>query len=750
MSAQSYLVLNERLEYPYVSGYESGVWPNGWGWYANDPTGTNADTSGMTDAMAHSGKQSLYFTDTQGAGYESIFLKGANANVNTNDTVTFSFWVRSDAVSPYNGSCVFVCSMEFHNTALSGDPTINAVTDFVSPQQMSTNGWTKFSMSGSPAALANQLMFVIKSSNYTGTNYISSGGTMYFDDLQAHVAYGDSNPSNILINPSFEAGSAGWTLIHPEGDGGNIFQNLSPEDGNLVYKCWGTGVATNIQSIVQVQSAAAGDTYVASGFGRNGDSGDTISAPSQFWLEVDFLGATTNVLSSYESSRLGSTANTASWTKLNITNQVNPATRAVIGTANNLVAPVGTVKVRFSAMYSQNTNSGGSVQFDNMSLIETNGKIPPMIANVNPDGTLLLNNAANGFSFNTLSAVTNIDANGVKLVLNGVNVSSDLIITGSGSNDLSVVYPALQSNVQYTAVIDVTDQGGTSSTRTVNFDTYSTANPSWEGEDYDYGSGQYINHPAPLASAYTPSYQNLMGTPGVDYYESGAWGGDSTLRESYGVGPGISGCFDVNRYYDLDAGCQDYYIGWFNGGITNGDWVNYTRSIPAGSYNVVCRLRSTGGVAVGQLAQVTSGAGTVNQTTNVLGTVSVDSIGMGNWSYGTVMGTNDAPVTLTYTNASNLVTYRVSGSSNINYNFFMLVPIMPKVAVQLFVTRLNGQTVISFPSQTGVSYTLQYKDSLRDTNWVSLPETVIGDNNVESITDTNANVDRRFYRVIIQ
>lgn len=744
--AQSSIILNERLEYPIVSGYQTNTWPGSWGWY--NTTNTWPNTSGMDNVMAHSGNESLYWNDIQGSNYESIFLKGVNVGFTTNDVATATFWLRSDPMKPYNGSCVFVCSMEFHNTGVAGDPTINAATTFVTPDQISTNGWTQYSVSGSPTAYANQIMFVMKSSNFGPDVFTNASGILYFDDLQLTGTYAEKTPGNILVNNSFESKGFGWTLVHPQGAGGAVFESTGPTNGSFIFKCWGTGNPTNIQSIVQTRSVTPGYSYNAGGDARNGyQRNDTISSPSQFWLQVDFLDASSNVLTSYESARLGSTANSYYMSRCDITNQVNPTTRALIGNVTNMVAPTGAASVRFSGIYSQNTSGGGSVQFDNMFLVQNSGAIPPMVENVIPDGSMLLNDASDGMRFNATSSVTNIDASGVQLILNGVDVSSGLTISGSGSNNLSVVYSELQPNVQYTAVLNVTDEAGATSSTTVNFDTYSIGNVRWEGEDYDYGGGQYINNPEPLAMA-TGSYQNLAGVQGVDYYESGPWGGDSTLRESYGVGPGITGCADTARYYDVDAGVSDYCIGWFNGGIANGDWVNYTRSVPAGSYNVVCRLSSIQGPGAVQLAVVTSGAGTANQETNVLGTVSVNS--MGNWTYATVVGTNGSPVTLDYTNVSNVVTYRVSATTNADINFFMLVPVAPKNPVQLSVNWVAGQPVISFPSQSQATYSLQYKNNLTDTSWTTLPGSVTGDGTTKYITDTTATGTQRFYRVMIQ
>jgi len=740
---QSSQILFERLESPAVSGFQTNIWPGGWGWFSSD--GSKPNTDGMTSTTAHSGKQSLFFNDTNGAGYESVFLKGTGVSLTTNDQVTYSFWLHSDPARPYNGSTVFVCALEFHDTVANTTPNVAYV--FASPDQVSTNGWTRFSTTASPAAPANLLMFVIKTANNSSDTYTGAGGILYFDDLQASVTYPIANASNVLSNPSFEQGGVGWTLVHPQGAGGNVFEGQNPvEDGSLVYKCWGTGVASNIQSAVQSQPTAPGYAYTANGYARNGNGGDTISAPSQFWLQVDFLDASSNILTSYESARLDSTADTFSWTSCNIVNQVNPVSRAPIGTVSSLVAPPNAVRVQFSAIYSQNTTGGGSVQFDNLSLVQVSGKIPPKIVDINPDGSMLLNDATVGFNFTALSAITNIDSSDVHLLLNGTDVSSRLTVSGGGSSQLAVSYDGLQANQQYNAVITITDKAGATASAAVNFDTFSTGNFSWEAEDYDFNGRQYINNPAPLGVV-NGSYANQPGRPGVDYYESGAWGGDLTLRESYGVGPGIAVARDATRWYDLDAGSQDYLLGWFDGGITNGDWVDYTRSIPAGSYNLFCRLSSQG-LGQCQVSAVTDGAGTSSQTTQVLGTATLDSLG--NWAYAPVVGTNGSPIVLNYTNTSNVETFQVAATSNVSLNFFMLVPVSAKAPVWLTVGLSAGNPVISFASQASTSYTLQYKANLTDAAWSTIPGSVTGDGNIKSITDTTAAGSQRFYRVVIQ
>lgn len=162
--------------------------PDGWGWTTSGDASLAID--GVTSAIAHSGSQSLFFrtTTTQGAGYESIYLHGTpggGLSLHPGDQYEASIWVRSDALDPYSGDCIFVVAMEFHDSTQAGNPFEGQGLIFVNPNQMSTDSWTKFSVTASPTAFADNLFFVVKQSNYPAGSYTSSSGAFYVDDLQA-------------------------------------------------------------------------------------------------------------------------------------------------------------------------------------------------------------------------------------------------------------------------------------------------------------------------------------------------------------------------------------------------------------------------------------------------------------------------------------------------------------------------------------------------------------------------------------
>jgi hypothetical protein len=108
----------------------------------------------------------------------------------------------------------------------------------------------------------------------------------------------------------------------------------------------------------------------------------------------------------------------------------------------------------------------------------------PIISAVYPNGSHLLQRT-NTFSFAVSSANSPVNNSSIGLLLNDVDVSASLSISGS-ANSKTVTYSGLQANVsRYTAVISVTNANGGTATDTVHFDTFSPTCYMWEGEDWD-------------------------------------------------------------------------------------------------------------------------------------------------------------------------------------------------------------------------------------------------------------------------
>jgi hypothetical protein len=340
---------------------------------------------------------------------------------------------------------------------------------------------------------------------------------------------------------------------------------------------------------------------------------------------------------------------------------------------NTAVSPVGTAYIKVELC---NPNGTGSAWFDDVVL--TAPINPPVIGKLYPDGTVLLQNT-NTLAFSVTSGAP-INSSGVSVTINGVNVSSNLTITGSGTTNLSVSYPGLKTNQLYTAVISVTDTVHLNSFKTIVFDTYAPTF-TWEAEDYDFNSGEFINNPILSATPTTGSYNGVQGNEGIDYHN---WvvDGPTVYRPSDPVSTSVSG--DTPRKQFTAAAVPDYIIGYFDGagflatenqgldGYQPQEWLNYTRTFAPGTYNIYARIAGgNGGNATIPFAEVTSGQGTSAQITTNLGVFNFPANNWGAYQY--------VPVTDPFGNnvrfpLSGTTTLRVSAGSGANINFFMVVP----------------------------------------------------------------------------
>jgi hypothetical protein len=111
---------------------------------------------------------------------------------------------------------------------------------------------------------------------------------------------------------------------------------------------------------------------------------------------------------------------------------------------------------------------------------------------------------------------------------------------------------------------------------------------------------------------------------------------------------------------------------------------------------------------------------------------------------------NGKPVKVTLDGSA--TTFRYSGSTvpgqpELNTGFFMLAATTPDV--RLTASRSGGNIVISFATQAGLNYQVEYKDNLTDTNWLPLGSALVGNGSVQSATDSIVG-SKRFYRVHVQ
>ena len=141
------------------------------------------------------------------------------------------------------------------------------------------------------------------------------------------------------------------------------------------------------------------------------------------------------------------------------------------------------------------TQTSYEVTFDNaeVSAPPLAGNPAPVISDVLPAAFGNFLPASTQISFKVTDDKALAAAN-LAVTLNGTRYTSTngLAITGTGST-LNAVLGGLTTNVTYQAVLEATDSDSATVTNVLYFDTFLASDPVIEIEDYNFGSGQFID-----------------------------------------------------------------------------------------------------------------------------------------------------------------------------------------------------------------------------------------------------------------
>jgi hypothetical protein len=344
----------------------------------------------------------------------------------------------------------------------------------------------------------------------------------------------------------------------------------------------------------------------------------------------------------------------------------------------------------------------------------------------------------NALSFTVTTLGATFPANGIQVIVDGNDVSSNLVITGPATSN-NVVYPLLPPNEIHTAIINVTNSLGHGISITNQFDTFSQTNYMVEAEDYDYNGGLYDVNP------WSPDwYGPYSSVSSIDFYhtyitneDNGSPGSEYQYRPNGIPQEPATADYDrailfPNPFFDID-----YQLYWFGGG----DWANYTRNYPTGGFYIYVRTSGLGAYTM-TLGQVVSGAGTTNQAIKTLG--QWGAVGANINTFGWVPLTDSGLVAPVVVHLGGVSTLQLSTPTGNCYpNFFMLVPAS---AINLSAARSGNNINISFPTQLGSGYRVFYRTNLTTGNWTLL-NTVLGNGSMEVVTDSSPAGNQRFYKV---
>lgn len=376
-----------------------------------------------------------------------------------------------------------------------------------------------------------------------------------------------------------------------------------------------------------------------------------------------------------------------------------------------------------------------------------------------------------------------VDVAAITLLLNGVDRSDQLTVDASGVDPL-VSFNALEANRVYQAEIYLTANGITTR-NAFAFDTF--VEEAWDGdaymvietEDYNFGErecdfvngttpnqgGQFLDDPeltnVNLEGFVIPEgaigYGGTVGVRDVDYFDFAEFlafaPDDSFYRVCDGVGIRTSSDTLRQKYVAADLQEQEVYRS------EAGEWLNYTRTFPAGAKNLYLRAASQWAQTV-RLDQVTSDPRSSPQTLVELGRFPVpNTVSADRYVYVPLTDLQGNLVELDLEGVQTLRTtiegepQEFTTKYNLFTNYLLMVPAdsSPPLPAEIVLAppQLSGNTFsFSFATIDGVTYIPEYKESLNDSQWTEL-NPVTGDGNAKTIEEIIQDASR-IYRVRAQ
>lgn len=236
------------------------------------------------------------------------------------------------------------------------------------------------------------------------------------------------------------------------------------------------------------------------------------------------------------------------------------------------------------------------------------GQVPPDVI-VTPVGGSMFYQANGGLEVDVeaLMPGSTIPDSGFEVILNGEDITSEMTISGSGTDfTRTATYDGLQPNQQYSAVVRVTDSTGLTTEIISDFDTFvETGGLTIDSEDFNDAGGYYYDDPPPGQT------MTSVGVLDIDYFDTtpDTFGPYRTF-DSVDMDDGN----DVPRQKFVDAGVPDYQVTE----VETDEWLNYTRNFPNTVFTPYLRA-GAGADRELRLDLVTGDRSQEDQTTKPLG-----------------------------------------------------------------------------------------------------------------------------------
>ncbi|MBM3846054.1 MAG: carbohydrate-binding protein [Verrucomicrobia bacterium] len=298
---------------------------------------------------------------------------------------------------------------------------------------------------------------------------------------------------------------------------------------------------------------------------------------------------------------------------------------------------------------------------------------------------------------------TSVNKASIRLFVDGVNVTASSTVTDTASGvrvEYGLAGSALGS--AHTARIEFSDTTGAAGTPVSwswNTSPYSEDNLFIEIEDWNTDGGRYIPSNPATGEAFNKKslYNGLAGVHDIDYHNNG-----NPEADNYRTGdtPNI-GLADIASDRNVrGAGDRlgfdvqnDWKVGWND----PGDWFNYTRTFPSGSYNIYARLSSGGADRHAHLDLVSNPTGTGDQGLTRLG--GFDAPTTGGWDTFSFIPLRNSAGEVARIDLSGEQTLRLTADpGNFDGNYLMLVPTTAPVRLGFVYNRAAGTITLTWPA----------------------------------------------------
>jgi hypothetical protein len=243
---------------------------------------------------------------------------------------------------------------------------------------------------------------------------------------------------------------------------------------------------------------------------------------------------------------------------------------------------------------------------------------------------------------------------------------------------LEVSLGGLRKDENYHAILEAVDAEGQKDIRNLYFDTFNSNSFVIEMEDFNFDGGEFIDSPIVIPEFDEEgdlnwednSYQATEGYVDIDYFDNNADLDPASHRYRPNDGVVTTPALDLLREKFVDAGGNEKGVVDFSiAEIEEGEWLNYTRTFPAGDYRVYLRqAQFTIASAISTLELVTSATDEEEQTTEIIGTFLGSDSGV---QYRNVALTNDSGDQLITINLAGETTLRLKQSTTDTQDFYL-------------------------------------------------------------------------------